>query len=113
MDMSERRRLQRFDLQTPTKIIFEKERGKHEVVSLVTKDVSSSGAFIVTQEPLATGMSVKLELHLSLEALQRMLGEEGKAKVQVRGTVIRTDDSGMAIQFDSRFKIMGETIVGF
>jgi c-di-GMP-binding flagellar brake protein YcgR len=111
--MSERRSLLRFDIQAPAKIVFEREKGKRETVSLVTKDISSSGAFVVTQEPLSTGMSVKLELLLSLGALQRMVGEEGKAKVQVRGKVIRIDDSGMAIQFDSRYKFLGGAAANF
>jgi hypothetical protein len=112
VDVAERRRLERFDLKTPTKLTFEKEKGKREIVSLVTRDISSQGAFLVTQEPLDKGMAVKLELHLSLETLQRMLNGGGTAKVQVRGTVIRKDDGGMAVQFDNRFKIMGENDAG-
>jgi hypothetical protein len=101
----ERRRLERFDLQAPARIEIQLEPGRRDVVTLTTRDISSMGAFVRTAEPLEEGSAVKLELLLSMDLLRRFIGEKGKAKIRVRGTVVRTDSEGMAIEFDSRYKI--------
>ncbi len=101
----ERRRLERFDLQAPARIEIQVEPGRKDVVTLTTRDISSMGAFVRTAEPLEEGRSVKLELLLSMDLLRRFVGEKGKAKIRVRGTVVRADREGMAIAFDSRYKI--------
>jgi hypothetical protein len=106
MSSQERRRLERFDLQASAKIIFECEGGTQESLSLMTRDVSSSGAYILTPRPLPEGMPVRLELLLSLDVLMKILGEGGQAKVKVKGKVIRADDCGMAIVFDNKFKFL-------
>lgn len=105
--MEERRTLQRFDLQAPTRVEVELEGGKRDVLSLATRDISSAGAFIATNQPLTAGMHVRLEMLLSLDMLKRFVGEGGKAKVRVKGKVIRSDSNGMAILFDSKYKILG------
>jgi hypothetical protein len=104
--MEERRRLERFDLQAPTRIEVELDGGKKSILSLATKDISSDGAFIATDRPLPEGQTVKLELLLSLDILQKFVGEKGRAKIRVKGKVIRSVFNGMAILFDSKYKIL-------
>ncbi len=103
--MLERRKLERFNLQTPARLRVEGEGIRSEVLSLVTRDISSSGVFITTDQPLPQGAPVKLELLISLDMIRRILGESGKARVKVDGHVIRAEDRGMAIEFRGRFKI--------
>ena len=103
----DRRRLERFDLQAPTKIEVLLEAGRKDVLSLLTRDISSMGAYVKTSQPLPEGMHVKLELLLSLEILKRMMGQKGDAKIKVRGQVLRSDREGMAIVFDTKYKILG------
>jgi hypothetical protein len=103
--MLERRKLERFSLQTPAKLRVEREGSRSDVVSLVTRDISSSGVYITTGQPLPMGVRVKLELLISMDMIKRIIGEGGKARVKVDGQVVRADDRGMAIQFGSRFKI--------
>jgi hypothetical protein len=102
----ERRRLERFELQTPTRIEVQIEAGHKDFFSLITRDISSRGAYVNTAQPLPEGLLVKLELLLSPEMLRKMVGEMGKAKIRVRGRVIRSDSEGMAIEFESRYKIL-------
>lgn len=104
-DMEERRRLERFDLRTPARIFVELGEGKKEELDLTTKDVSSGGAFIYSDQPLPEGATVKIELFLSLAMLKKLAGEKGRAKVKVKGKVIRVDEDGAAIRFDSKYKI--------
>ena len=101
----ERRRLERFDLEAPTKIEVQIGAGRRDVLSLMTRDISSRGAYVNTRQPLEEGVSVKLELLLSVEMLQRFVGARGKARVRVKGKVVRVDENGMAIQFDRKYVI--------
>jgi hypothetical protein len=102
----DRRRLQRFDLQAPTRIEVQQDGGRHGVLNFLTKDISSMGAYIETAQPLPEGAPVRLELTLSMELLYRIVGKGAGAKVKVRGKVIRAEEGGMAIKFDRRFKIV-------
>jgi hypothetical protein len=112
-NLDERRKLVRFDLQAPARIEVSKEAGHKDVLSLMTRDISSMGAYVQTAQPLAEGQTVKLELLLSLDMLKRLSGEKGNARIKVRGKVIRSDAGGMAIAFDTRFKIMSTSETGF
>ena len=104
-EMEERRKLERFDLQAPARILVELGAGKKTELDLTTKDVSSGGAFIYSDQPLPEGATVRIELFISLAMLQKLAGETGTAKVKVKGTVIRVTEDGAAIRFDSKYKI--------
>jgi hypothetical protein len=103
--MEERRRLERFELNAPAKVIVQTKAGTKEALDLRTKDVSSGGAFLFSSQPLAAGASVKMELLISLDMLQKLAGEKKAAKIKVKGMVIRVDAEGVAIRFDSAYKI--------
>ena len=109
----ERRKLERFDLKAPTKIEVPIEDGRKDVISLVTRDVSCMGAYLQTTQPLSEGLTVKLELLLSLDQLRKLSGAAGNARIKVRGKVIRSDPEGMAIAFDTRFHILATNETGF
>jgi hypothetical protein len=101
----EKRKLERFSLQAPTIIEAERQSGSNVVLNLITKDICSAGAFVVTPEPLEEGEFVRMEMFLSLETLRNILGSKGRVCVKVRGRVVRSDDLGMAIAFEGRRKI--------
>ncbi len=103
--MEERRRLERFELRAPARILVEFDEGKREELDLTTKDVSSGGAYIYSDQPLPEGATVIIELFISLSMLQTRAGETNKAKVKVKGTVIRVDEDGAAIRFNNKYKI--------
>lgn len=66
-------------------------------VSMRTKNISSSGAFFVTDVPFGIGTLVDVDLSLPLAA--------SKSKVQVKGKVIRRDPGGMAVRFSKQYQI--------
>jgi c-di-GMP-binding flagellar brake protein YcgR len=105
--MSERRKLERFDLSAPARIIVESEKGEKEEFDLTTKDVSSSGAFLYSPQPLAEGTYVKMEFLISLDMLRKFVGDKDRAKIKVKGKVIRVDTNGIAIRFENKYKITG------
>jgi hypothetical protein len=103
--MEERRRLERFELNAPAKVIVQTEGGPKEALDLTTKDVSSGGAFLFSSQPFTEGSNVKMELVISLDMLRKLAGEKKAAKIKVKGRVIRVDAEGIAIRFDSSYKI--------
>ena len=101
--MEERRRDERFELIRPARmeVIDLKGEGAHEMISVLTRDISSGGAFFSTLQPLSRGTRVKIALVLDLEKLERKSGEY--AYVTVEGTVLRAESSGMAVRFDEDY----------
>ena len=103
--MEERRRLERFELNAPARVIVQIKGSTEKELDLTTKDVSSGGAFLFSSQPLTEGASVKMELLISLDMLRELAGEKKAAKIKVKGMVIRVDAEGIAIRFDSAYKI--------
>jgi hypothetical protein len=103
--MQEKRKLERFSLQAPTIVEAQRESGSNVVLNLVTRDISSAGAFVPTADPLEEGEFVRMEMFLSLDTLRSILGSTSRVIVHVRGRVVRSDDLGMAIAFEGRHRI--------
>ena len=103
MDAFESRKLERYDLDLPVEL-FEKGFPQQQAsVKLRTVDVSAGGAFFRTEEPLAIGTEVQVEMTLSLDELKKIKGK--RALIKVAGAVVRTEKEGMAISFDARYRI--------
>ncbi len=60
--MADRRRIQCYDLNMPVVIIDIPDIQECPEVMLMTRDISSSGAFFDTRQPLSPGMMLGLEL---------------------------------------------------
>lgn len=110
--MEERRKLQRFNLQARTTIEAEMAHGEKTTLTLVTKDISSGGTFVITPHPLPEGVPVQLEMLLTPAAIQQIIGASGAIKVNVNGKVIRREDKGMAIMFDGDYKMSALAATG-
>jgi hypothetical protein len=84
----------------------ESESRETTQLDLTTKDISSAGAYLYccSQHPVE-GARVKMELLISLENLSKLAGLQGKAKIKLRGMVVRVDAEGIAIRFESKYKI--------
>jgi hypothetical protein len=46
-----------------------------------------------------------MEFLIPLNALEKIAGDNGRAKVRVKGQVIRSCSDGIAIRFDSKYRI--------
>ena len=90
----DRRGLQRFNLRLEA--ILQELRDRAEGLELYTRDISSDGAFLYTDHPLPLDSSVELTLMLPV-------GEVSKSKIKVDGRVIRAEQDGIAVRFDSRY----------
>ncbi len=102
--MEERREFERFDLELPAKIETEDSGRKIETFSLKSGNVSSGGAFFPTYEPISVGKQVHLNLILTIEKLKRLF--DSQCQIKVTGTVVRSEERGMAVRFNRNYEIM-------
>ncbi len=100
--MKERRKLQRFSMRIPAKIVG---NGKnHQALELETRDISSDGAFLVTDMPLEAGTKLTLALELPLRKIRQLFKSQRRIHLKIRGLVIRKEASGVAVQFHKQYK---------
>ena len=98
-----KRTMERFSLELHTYLSMADESGEQESIDLLTSNVCAGGAFFKTAEPLSVGTDVKMDLILPLDKFKKFEGK--KSRINVSGSVIRTDNKGMAICFGERYKI--------
>ncbi len=103
--MDERRKLERFELPAPVRVLTWSARDERVEHDLTIRDLSSDGAFLYSSHLLPVGTIVKMEFVLALEVSQRLTMEKRRARVKVKGKVVRSDSQGIAIRFDGSYKI--------
>ena len=97
--MNDRRRLQRYDLAIPAVIIDVPAVHECPEAALMTRDISASGAFFDTRQPLVPGTMLGLELQLPDR-------DYPGGRVQIHGTVVRSTPAGMAVSFDDDYRFL-------
>jgi hypothetical protein len=101
----ERRREQRFDLQLPARLetLSRPPDQTPLVLSLVTRDISSCGAFFPTESALDIGTRVQVDLVLTPQ--KPRTSEVKRALIKVTGTVLRREAIGMAVDFEKGYRL--------
>ncbi len=112
----EQRLHERFAMQLPVRVtLIGGPAGSITDSELITANISSGGAFILTDHPLPVASRVSLEFLisivdlrrlrfvLSLDGLRRSTGKP--AWVQATGVVIRHQEDGMAVIFDNDYQL--------
>ena len=105
--MTDKRRLERFDLELPATIELLTSDQEKSLVNLLTTNISSGGAYFYTPQPLPKGTQVKIDLVLPLDKLRKLKDEHKQAYIKVTGTVLRSESEGMAICFEEDYQITG------
>ena len=95
--------MERFDLELPALLSMLNESGKHQAAEFIISNICAGGAFFKTDRPLPINTDVKMDLILPLQSFTDTIGK--RSHVDVSGTVIRTDDQGMAVCFDNKYRI--------
>jgi PilZ domain len=103
MNESDRRKSERFDLKLSTELSYSGKDKKIESIELMTSNICSGGAYLATDSPLPMGTEVKMAMILSLDNIQKMGGQ--RSRIDVSGSVVRTESQGMAIFFDRKYRI--------
>ena len=102
-ELEEKRKMDRFSLELPTLISMIDECGKQRVVEVMTRNICAGGAFLQTDKPLSVGTDLKINLILPLDNLKKMGGR--RSRIDVSGSVVRTESKGMAVCFDKKYNI--------
>jgi c-di-GMP-binding flagellar brake protein YcgR len=103
--MEDKRAYKRFDLKVPARIgIAESERIEEQEVDLTTINISAGGAFLDTKAILPQGTRVKMDFILSIEKLKELT--DSQCRIKVKGEVIRSDESGIAVRFDKDYEMI-------
>ena len=102
--VDEKRKVERFDLNLKAYVTETDGSLPARAASLVTRDISMSGAFLITDHPLPAGAKVSVDLILSLIDLKKQGART--ALIKVTGEVLRKEPEGMTICFENNSKIM-------
>ena len=101
---SDRRKMERFDLELPAKFTWTEKDNEHESIELMSSNICSDGAFFKTNKPLTVGTNVKLAVILPLNKFKNVKCK--KSHIHLSGSVIRTNHRGMAIRLGKKYEIV-------
>ena len=101
----EKRKLQRFDLKIPSKIESLSQSSKTDAVELLTSNICSGGAYFKTNQPLAVGTEIKIDLFLPLNKFKQVKSICEKVQINLRGIVLYSDPHGMGVCFDENYRM--------
>lgn len=104
--MIESRRDERFALRLPAKVevLGENRDVEEQVIRLETENICWRGAYFTTLCPLPEGTKVKIDLLLNFD--KSTTQKELRPRIKVKGEVVRSERTGMAVGFDGRYKII-------
>jgi len=102
--MREKRQFERFDLQIETILNFQDGLFRNKRRTYVSRNISCSGAFLNTSNPLTVGTKLDLVILLSQDKFGTKRKDE-RVKIMTMGMVVRTNELGMAIEFDKLYKM--------
>ena len=100
--MREKRKVERFDLQIETILNVHNDAKMDKLPVLLSRDISCAGVFLATKKPLPIGTKVDLNLLLSQPELDNQSKDE-RINIHTSGEVIRTNEQGMAVEFDNLY----------
>jgi len=98
--MDEKRTLQRFTMTLPVRV-SRIANGKEPIMVLQTFNICSQGAFLEPADRFAVGTRLKMDFFLQFSH-----SEAKDDIIRTTGEIIRTDTSGIAVQFDETYQIL-------
>ncbi|MBB6479244.1 PilZ domain-containing protein [Spirochaeta isovalerica] len=106
----EKRQQERYSLRAPVQL--RKEDGSVRITDgFLTKDISSKGVCIESNDPsLLPGEKVHLEVTLTIDKLRELFDCSEKIILKVDGSVVRSKNEGVAIEFDRKYSIFPEIL---
>lgn len=106
----EKRQQERYPLHVPINIMsFDNQ--VHFMRETLTEDISSKGVFVrTTDQVLQEGRKVRMELTLTIDKLKELFGCSEKIILKVDGSIIRSMNEGLAIEFDKQYLMVPEIL---
>ncbi len=105
MENSERRGVERFELELPAKIRILAADAAAGEIELRTENISCGGAFFRTTSPLPEGTDVRIDLVLNLDKLRSLRANVRHVHIELKGTVNRSESSGMSVCFHPEYQL--------
>jgi len=106
MNFIEKREMERFALNLPALLSIKAENGNTRAFEFMIRDICAGGAFFKTDTPLSVGTDVKMDLIIPLDKLKSGKNKKNnRSRIDVSGSVIRTESQGMAVCFDKKYSI--------
>ena len=102
--MIEHRKIERFRLSIPVRLVTISHTQKKEVLELNTSNISARGAYFKTDILIPEGTAIQIDFVLPVEKLVELIGMY--SFVKVKGKVVRSGDGGIAVSFDDDYEIM-------
>jgi hypothetical protein len=103
--MREKRRVERFNLHIETILNVQNEARMDKAPILLTRDISCTGVFLTTSNPLPIDTRVDLDLLLNQNELDSGSPKDERINISTSGKVVRTNEQGMAVEFDKLYKV--------
>jgi hypothetical protein len=103
--MREKRKVERFDLHIETILNVQNEAIMGKAPVLLTRDISCTGVFLTTSNPLPIDTRVDLDLLLNQNELDSGSSKNKRTNISTSGKVVRTNEQGMAVEFDKLYKV--------
>ena len=100
---------ERYPLKLPANIVVRSDDNHRHEYLQHTDNISSSGAYFSTDEPIPNGTEVELDILLPAPKSQRQAVTRGR--VHVSGIVVRSDHEGMAIKFSQKSQLSAMRLI--
>ena len=100
--VKERRGLERFKLRLLAKVEV-LASGEKQVFNLVTNNISANGAYFHMLHPISNDTRVRVTITIASEFVKEITGFQ--MRLTVEGRVVRSEPTGMAIQFNEHQEI--------
>ncbi len=101
--MLEKRKIKRFAVRVPAELKVNGLDQPPRTTNYLTRDISSSGAFLITDNPLPIGTKVGVQFFIGGKPEQP--DTQLSTRLKTTGRVIRTSLEGMALFFDRQCQI--------
>lgn len=103
--MLERRQGRRFNLRLPCLITVLHGGPQRDFLQADSKAISCVGAYLCTNQPIAAGTRIGIDLMVCLKAAPDC--PQHRSCISIKGEVVRSDSQGMAVRFDGVYQIIG------
>lgn len=101
--MEELRQFERFVLNAPAKLYFNKNERNSRIIPSVAQDISSGGAFIsMNNMNLSKNTELIVEVILTIDALKKLYGYSNEVKLTSKASIIRTTNNGIGVCFKGK-----------
>jgi PilZ domain-containing protein len=105
MQSTEKRKLERFNLEIPATASIAVAGAEPEKLDLKTRDVCSGGAYFKTEQSPPIGTEMQIRLVLPMEKFRALPVDCEKVVVNLSGKVLRIGPDGIGVCFDTNFDI--------